>query len=200
MRFILALVLVFAPALAQASCPTYFYPSTYVPPVTNITNVYNRFAVFDMTAPYAVGWYAGVYPPVAPAPGGTGAAAPSACEAKYAELSARFAALEAKLSAGPSAAPQPAPQSQPAQPPAAAPRGSGAILGGICAACHDAKVAESKGKGVVLTKGGITVAEFGPELIGRSMQAVTRGTMPPGHKLSADDFTTFVQELVNVSK
>lgn len=118
-------------------------------------------------------------PPAAPAP----IHGPSPCEARLEALTARFALLEARLNGGgnpapiPQNAPQPpnrptpvppVPEQQPQVPPMDPVNGPpnperpnvpkqnklpGQAIIQHCASCHDSSVADSKGKGVKLTRG-----------------------------------------------
>lgn len=189
-RYLLALTLFLSPALAQATCPTYFYPQatvyapTYVPPAQKF---YQTFYVF--TPGLAVGLTSSGYGPAPTEP----AAAPSPCSAEIKTLRAEIERLKASI------APPVAPQS-PTAPPMApvGERPSGSAIVRLCASCHDSAVAKTAGGGVELTAFGQEL-KYSASMVGKIMQATNpvKGTMPKGKPhLSGDEYNEIVKALI----
>jgi len=133
--------------------------------------------------------YAPVYAPPATAP--QASTAPTSCDSKVAELTARLAALEAKAGGMP---PNVLPNTAAPEVP-----NKKSVIANECAACHDKVVSQTKGKSVTLSDGG-KVFKADAEMTGKMLKYVSSGRCPQGGKgLAPERFTEFLQELVDMN-
>lgn len=189
LRWALATAVLVAPAAAQAgSCGTLYFPNTYgyyaKPAYHDDYEVKKRVVVLEyaLIPAFPIG-YAAPATPAAPA-----ATVPTPCEETAKRLEAKIAALEAKLN-GPPATP-------PGTLPSTAPKGLPA-LSSKCAACHGEAVSASKGgKLTLFAKDGGPVG-WTAETAGKVLKAVSSGTMPKGGKLTQEEFTAVLQDIVD---
>lgn len=181
--------------------PTYYAP-TYAQDYVQKKTVVLEYQLVPLFAVGYAGQYQQAPPPAVTAPGTT------PCEEAAKKLQARLDALELKLG-GPPPTPafvpkkEEAPPMQPVPEPAKdRPREGGAfaantVIGTDCARCHDADVAASSGKGVVLSQGGKYVV-YSPELLGKMIRYVGSGNCPKGKPLTPEKFSAFAQEVFDV--
>lgn len=194
-RWALATAVLVAPATVQAgSCGTLYFPNTYgyyaKPAYHDDYEVKKRVVVLEyaLIPAFPIG-YAAPATPAVPVPAAT---APTPCEETAKRLEAKIAALEAKLGAGAS----PTPATPPGTLPSTAPKGLPA-LSSKCAACHGEAVSASKGgKLTLFAKDGGPVG-WTAETAGKVLKAVSSGTMPKGGKLTQEEFTAVLQDIVD---
>lgn len=185
---------------AQAgSCGTVHFPNTYAYSANYKQAYHDDYDVkkrvvileYQLIPAFPIGYAA----PAAPAPAvAPVVAAPTPCEETAKRLEAKIAALEARLAAGVSPAPA---AGAPANAlPATAPKTP--VLSGKCARCHDEAASAAKAKSVTLFKDR-SLVPLDDKATGAILRALSAGTMPPDGKLSPEDFTACMQELVNLN-
>lgn len=197
-KSILILMIILGPTLhLNAGCyisRTFVHP-TYYQPVVQEVQVKKVVAVEYLALPVVVPAYAvGYNQPSTVIPTPAIAPAPSSCETKLTEVSAKLAALEARIEAALTAE---APSSLP---PGAQGAGRPKVktLVSKCASCHDSTVATTKGgKLVLFDKGAAT--SWTNEVVGKVLREVSSGRMPKGGKLTSDEFTAIAQEIFDLN-
>ncbi len=193
LAFVLSLA---TPALACYGSPICYSTPYYVQPYVEQKVEIKKYTVLEFVQPYFVGSAAAYVAPAAPAP--AAAPAQSACEVKFTELSAKFAALEARMAAQPQYTPRPEPPQAPRpEPPPMAPVNGAAksMFAAKCAGCHDSSVSERKG-------GKLSLFEFGAPLqlpaaiAEKCIEEMRRDHMPKGgQRLTAREFMAVACEI-----
>lgn len=114
----------------------------------------------------------------------------SPCDVKTAQLEAKIQALEARLNGGTGTPPGTLPLTSPER--------KTPTLSQKCSGCHGKAVAASKGKNLVLFGEDGKLVNLDDSTYGSVLRVLSDGSMPKGNKLTQDEFTGCLQELVNV--